>query len=119
MRECNVVNCHNSSWYSVVDPEDEKRYPICQNCHTIWVGSGTPIKKFCEQPKVTEQITSALSEVFQQPAKTLKLTPKKDIPLQDLVIHARNEVLTNPAVNRIEFKYGQTYIVVAKLKETE
>ena len=62
-----------------------------------------------------------LSSVFKVPGKTLKLeTRLSNQPINDAITLATRFVLDNvEGVNRVEFKHGQLYYVIAKLKDRE
>jgi hypothetical protein len=60
-----------------------------------------------------------LPACFKEPSKTLKLEAEMSHPFQEVANQAYN-YLHSPGqetYNRIEVKYGKTYLVVAKLKD--
>ena len=60
-----------------------------------------------------------LNKVFQESSKTKKVTVKDGILMLDAITHAHSWLLAQEEYNRIEFKFGKCYIVLAKLKENE
>ena len=60
-----------------------------------------------------------LSSVFKVPGKTLKLeTRLSNQPINDAITLATRFVLDNTeGVNRVEFKHGSLYYVIAKLNK--
>jgi hypothetical protein len=80
---------------------------LCPLCNTV-SDLSTPVISSDPPP---------IPSVFESPGKTLKLTTKSNVKAEEAFIHALTYLNSQTAYNRIEFRVGKTYCVVAKLKE--
>lgn len=88
----------------------------CEHAIHMPVLDGEYYCKDC-YPKMKTANQLSFNDCFKEQSKTKKLSVKDGVLIEDAFKHALVFINTQTEYNRIEFKFGANYIVIAKLKE--